>query len=119
MFAVRAIAIFGGVLLPLLAVAPARCFQARIEDHTDSKIEAHENATAKPAKPVKPGKRTVWNLDGGAFFATDGHLPNGSCFRLQGQMIAPEFFEGLRRVDTDEGSSYLQRDKVLTEYPDQ
>ena len=118
MFVVRAIAIFGGVLLPLLAVAPAWCFQSRIEDHTDSKIEARENA-AKPVKPAKPGKRTVWNLDGGVFFATDGHLANGSCFRLSGQMVAPEFFEGLRRVDTDDGSSYLQRDKVVTDYPEQ
>ena len=117
----RAIAIFGGVWLPLIA-APAWCFQSRIEARTDSKVEAREKAAAKPAKPAKPansGKRTVWNLDGGVFFATDGHLPNGSCFRLMGQMIAPEFFAGLRRVDTEEGSSYLQRDKVVTEYPEQ
>lgn|GEM_PF-582487 len=119
MFAVRAIAILGSGMSLLLAAGPAWSLQARIEDHTDSKMEARENAAAKPAKPSKPGKRTVWNLDGGVFFATDGHLPNGSCFRLQGQMIAPEFFDGLRRVDTDDGSSYLQHDKVVTEYPEQ
>src|ERR1700751_2872891 len=115
MFAMRAIATFGGLLLPLLAVAPAPCLQSRIEDHTDSKNEAREHA----AKPARPGKRTVWNLDGGVFFATDGHLPSGSCFPLQGQLMAPEFFYGLRRVDTEEGSNYRQRDKVVTEYPDQ
>jgi hypothetical protein len=115
MFAVRAIGIFGGVLLLLLAVASAWPFQSRIEDRTDSKIEAREHAV----KPPKPGKRTVWNLDGGVFFATDGHLPNGSCFRLQGQMIAPEFFQGLRRVDTDQASTYVHGNKVVTEYPDQ
>src|SRR5690349_3332227 len=115
----RAISILGSVLSALLATLPACALQSRIEDHTDSKMEARDNAAAKPAKPAKTGKRTVWNLDGGVFFATDGHLPNGSCFRLQGQMIAPEFFDGLRRVDTDDGSSYLQRDKVVTEYPEQ
>ena len=56
MLAWRAISTFGGVLLPLLAAAPVWCFQARIEDHTDSKIEARENAATKPAKPAKPAK---------------------------------------------------------------
>jgi len=114
MFGLRAISICGCLLAPFLA-ASAAMPQSRLEDRTDSKIEAKENS----AKPVKPGKRTVWNLDGGVFFATDGHLPNGSCFRLMGQMNAPDFFDGLRRVDTDQGSSYLLRNKPVSEYPDQ
>jgi len=113
MLSLRAIAILGW--LPVSAGLPAWCFQSRVEDRTDSKIEAQENS----GKPPKPGKRTVWNLEGGVFFATDGHLPNGSCFRLAGQMIAPEFFAGLRRVDTDQGTSYIAHDKVVTEYPGQ
>src|SRR5690348_12447771 len=112
MFALRAISIFGSVLLPLLATVPACALQSRIEDRTDTKTEAKE----KPAKS-KPAKRTVWNLDGGVFFATDGHLPNGSCFRLSGQMNAPDFFDGLRRVDSEEGTSYYLRSQAVTEYP--
>jgi len=83
--------------------------QSRIEDktHKDEKTE----------KPVKGQKRTVWNLDGGVFFSTDGHLPNGSCFRLSGQLTAPDFFDGLRRVDAAEGTTYVLHEKVVTVYP--
>jgi hypothetical protein len=79
-----------------------------------------EDRTGKPEPPTKSlkgSKRTVWNLDGGVFFSTDGHLPNGSCFRLSGQMTAPNFFDGLRRVDTGDGTTYTLREKVVTEYP--
>jgi hypothetical protein len=114
MFALRAISIVGCLLLTLFAAAPAWTLQSRIEERTDSKAEARE----KPAK-TKPAKRTVWNLEGGVFFATDGHLPNGSCFRLSGQMNAPDFFDGLRRVDSEEGTSYFLRNQLVTEYPDE
>jgi hypothetical protein len=114
MFPLRAISIFVGVLLPLLASVPACALQSRIEGRTDAKSEAKE----KPAKS-KQAKRTVWNLDGGVFFATDGHLPNGSCFRLSGQMNAPDFFDGLRRMDSEEGTSYYLRSQLVTEYPGQ
>jgi hypothetical protein len=112
MFALWAISIFGCVLLPLLAASPAWPLQSRIEDHV--------NKSEAPAKKAaKVPKRTVWNLDGGAFFITDGHLENGSCFRLSGQVTAPDFFDGLRRVDTDEGTTYFLRDQIVTEFPDE
>jgi len=114
MSARRAISIFGSVLMSCLAAAPAWPFQSRLEERTDSKAEGK----AKSAK-AKPAKHTVWNLDGGVFFATDGHLPNGSCFRLNGQMSAPDFFDGLRRVDSEEGTFYYLRNQLVTEYPDQ
>jgi len=117
MLTLRAIAGLGCGLLPLLLVTSASALQSRMEDRTDSKIEAKENAGKAPKLPA--GKRTVWNLDGGVFFATDGHLQNGACFRLSGHLSAADFFEGLRRVDTEEGTSYLLRNKVVTEYPEQ
>jgi hypothetical protein len=82
-----------------------------------SRIEDRKSNLEKSAKESKGGKRTVWNLDGGVFFSTDGHLPNGSCFRLSGQMTAADFFNGLRRVDNADGATYLLRDKVVTDYP--
>jgi hypothetical protein len=108
-------------LAPLLIAVPAYPQGSRLEDRTDSKIEAKENEgkPGKAGKAAPAGKQTVWNLDGGVFFATDGHLPSGSCFRLAGQMNAPDFFDGLRRVDNDAGSSYLLRNKPVTEYPEQ
>jgi len=112
MSARRKISIFGSLLLSCVAAAPAWSFQSRIEERSDSKTEGKE----KSAK-TKPAKRTVWNLDGGVFFATDGHLPNGSCFRLSGQLNAPDFFDGLRRVDSEEGTLYYLRNQLVTEYP--
>lgn len=94
--------------LLLFSAAHSGAPQSRIEDRTTK-------SRSKELKAVKP---TVWNLDGGVFFATDGHLPNGSCFRLSGQMTAPDFFDGLRRVDTGEGTSYFLREKVVTEFPE-
>jgi hypothetical protein len=114
MFALRAISILAGVLLPFLATLPACSLQSRIEDRTDTKAKANEKEKSAKSKPAKP---TVWNLDGGVFFATDGHLRNGSCFRLSGQMNAPDFFDGLRRMDSEEGTSYYLRGQLVTEFP--
>jgi hypothetical protein len=114
MFVRAATILLGSVLLTYLAAARPRPFQSRLEDRTDSKAESKDKAGK-----VKAAKRTVWNLDGGVFFATDGHLPNGSCFRLSGQMNAPDFFDGLRRVDSEDGTIYYLRNQLVTEYPDQ
>jgi hypothetical protein len=102
-------------LLALLLVPIGAATQSRIEDHKPAAETPAKDA--KNGKPAATSKRTVWNLDGGAFFSTDGHMPNGSCFRLSGQMTAPDFFEGLRRVDATEGTFYTLREKVVTLYP--
>jgi hypothetical protein len=86
--------------------------QSRIEDRIN------KPETPKKKAPKVP-KRTVWNLDGGVFFATDGHLENGSCFRLSGGVTARDFFEGLRRLDTDDSTAYFRRDKPVSEFPDE
>jgi len=85
--------------------------QSRIEDRVN------QPETPQKKKAPKVPKRIVWNLDGGVFFATDGHLENGSCFRLSGGVTAPDFFDGLRRVDTNEGTAYFLHDKPVTEFP--
>lgn len=71
----------------------------------------------KSPKDTKPLPRTVWNLEGGAFFATDGRIPNGPCFRISGQATAPGFFDNLKRVDDDGGTHYLRGTETVTEYP--
>jgi hypothetical protein len=74
-------------------------------------------AAQKPPKNLKPLGKTVWNLEGGAFFATDGRIPNGPCFRINGQATAPGFFEKLKRVDDDNGTRYVRGTQAVTEYP--
>jgi hypothetical protein len=71
----------------------------------------------KSPKDLKPLKKTVWNLEGGAFFATDGRIPNGPCFRITGQVTAPEFFDRLKRIDDDNGTKYMRATEEVTEYP--
>jgi hypothetical protein len=103
-----------------VSTSPAHLFANHASTHrVQSRMEDRAGKSDTPAKELKASKKTVWNLDGGIFFATDGHLLNGSCFRLSGQMTAPDFFDGLRRVDTTNGTFYTLRDKVVTEYPDE
>lgn len=117
MFALRVNSIFCcGLVCVLAAASAALSMQSRIESRTDNKESSKDNSGKKSAKAAKA---TVWNLDGGVFFATDGHLPNGSCFRLTGQMTAPIFFDGLRRIDNGNGTVYLLRDKPVTQFPDE
>ncbi len=71
----------------------------------------------KNPKDLKPLPRTVWNLEGGAFFATDGRIPDGPCFRINGQATAPGFFDNLKRIDDDSGTHYLRGTEMVTEYP--
>jgi len=71
----------------------------------------------KTSKDLKPLGKTVWNLEGGAFFTTDGRIPNGPCFRMTGQATAPEFFDKLKRIDDDSGTRYLRGAETVTEYP--
>ena len=113
MFVLRAISLICFVIFSVPDVSSARPLQSRIEDRTDTKIAAKENSK----KNHKPGKAIVWNLDGGVFFNTDGHLPNGSCFRLTGHMTAPDFFDDLRRFDTGDGTTYKLHDKPVNTYP--
>ena len=79
-------------------------------------------APAAPAgqhkqKPPKHEK-TIWNYDGGVFFQTDGSLPNGVCFRIAGRMNAQDFFMNLKRVDSEEGTTFLRGSETVTHFPD-
>jgi len=63
--------------------------------------------------------KSVWNYDGGVFFATDGSLPNGVCFRVSGNVTSPEFFDNLKRIDDGHGTVFRHRLETVTQFPDQ
>ena len=70
-------------------------------------------------KHEKPDKdRNVWSYDGGVFFETDGSLPGGACFRIHGQMSSDDFFDGLRRIDTDQTTFFERGKDTITKFPD-
>ena len=74
---------------------------------------------AKHKKHEKLDKdRSVWSYDGGVFFETDGSLPNGVCFRIHGQMISGDFFNGLKRVDTDQSTVFQRGNETVAKFPD-
>jgi hypothetical protein len=79
-------------------------------------------ATAQQAKHKKHEKldkdRNVWSYDGGVFFETDGSLPNGVCFRVHGQMSSDDFFDGLRRIDTDQATVFERGNETVAKFPD-
>jgi len=75
---------------------------------------------AGDARPKTVHGKTVWNYDGGVFMVTDGSLPGGPCFRLNGRVTAPNFFEGLKRIDFEDADTVFRRgDQAVTEYPDE
>jgi len=63
-------------------------------------------------------EKTVWNYDGGVFFETDGTLPNGVCFRVSGRMTAQDFFDDMKRIDTQDGTVFRRGDKPVTQFPE-
>ncbi len=69
--------------------------------------------------PKNDGReKTVWNYDGGVLFETDGSLSNGVCFRIHGVMNSSEFFDGLKRIDTDKGTQFRRGTETMTKFPD-
>jgi len=76
-------------------------------------------ASTKQHKQKQPAQeKTVWNYDGGVFFETDGTLPDGVCFRVAGRMNAQDFFEDMKRIDTEDGTVFRRGDKPVTQFPE-
>ena len=61
--------------------------------------------------------KTVWNYDGGVLLETDGSLPNGTCFRVSGRVTAPDFFDNLKRIDSESGTLYLRGTESVAHFP--
>ena len=66
-----------------------------------------------------PRDKNVWNYDGGVFFATDGSLPNGVCFRVSGNIDAPAFFLNLKRINDEKGTIFRRGPEPVTHFPDE
>ena len=71
-------------------------------------------------KHDKPSReKNISNFDGGIFFLSDGDLPNGPCFRINGRVSASDFFEDLKRFDYEDADTVYRRGKdTVTQFPD-
>ncbi len=75
---------------------------------------------AAPFLAAQPNhEKTVWNYDGGLQLMTDGSIPAGPCFRINGRATAPDYFENLKRVDTSTGTLIHRGNDIVTEFPAQ
>jgi len=74
-------------------------------------------STRQHKQNQRPQEKTVWNYDGGVFFETDGTLPNGVCFRISGRMTSPDFFDDLKRLDTEDGTVFRRGKEDIAQFP--
>ncbi len=72
----------------------------------------------KPGKREKAVKKVVLNFDGGIVFATEGGLSEQTCFRLDGHVTAPGFFDDFKRIDDGNGTEYRSAKEIVTEFPE-
>jgi len=70
-----------------------------------------------PATAQPKHDKGVTNLEGGVFLGTDGAIPGGACFRVIGRVTATDFFEGLKREDTNSGTLFRRGNNIVTEFP--
>ena len=67
---------------------------------------------------LPPNEKSVWNYDGGVDLETNGSIPDGPCFRLKGHVSAPDFFDHLKRIDTETGAIFRRGSESVTQFPD-
>ncbi len=81
-------------------------------------------AATAPAAPAQPKptqskhERRVWNFDGGISLGTEGSIPDGPCFKMTGRLFAPDFFDNLKRVDSELGTIYRRGNDVVSVFPE-
>lgn len=89
------------LFVPLLFLFLVPCVSAQAARH--GKHDGHD--------------KTVWNYEGGVLFETDGSLPSGVCFRIYGIMNSGDFFESLKRIDSDGGTQFQRGTETVTKFP--
>jgi len=75
--------------------------------------------SGKKQKNLKPLPDRVWTYDGGIFLIGDGALPNGPCFRIHGRVTSGNFFDNLKRIDTENGTIFRSGTENVTHFPDE
>lgn len=76
-------------------------------------------AAQKPPEKTRRVPKSVWNFEGGVFLQTDGTLSENTCFRLAGRVVSGHFFDNLKRVDDNQGTTFIRGKNSITEFPDQ
>ncbi|HKV25085.1 MAG TPA: hypothetical protein VJN93_10890 [Candidatus Acidoferrum sp.] len=77
-------------------------------------------ADASQKKHKKPKQKDVQieNYFGGVFLVTDGDIPGGPCFRINGRVTSGNFFDELKSYRTDDGMTFRLNDSAVAKFPD-
>lgn len=75
-------------------------------------------ASQKTHKKPKEREAQVENYYGGVFLVTDGEIPDGPCFRVNGRVTSGKFFDELKSYRTDEGITFRLDTSAVTKFPD-
>ena len=68
--------------------------------------------------PEPNHEKNVLNYEGGLFLVTNGSVLNGPCFRIEGRVAAPGFFDNLKRIDNDLGATFRRGSENVTQFPE-
>jgi hypothetical protein len=79
-------------------------------------LPVHSDEIQKKKKQKAPEVR-VGNYFGGVFFISDGGVPNGPCFRINGRVTSGDFFNDLKSFDSDDGVIFRRGKDEVTDFP--
>lgn len=75
-------------------------------------------ASQKKTKPPKPAEAKVENYYGGVFLISDGGIPDGPCFRINGRVTSGQFFNDLKSFATPDGTIFRLGINEVALFPD-
>ena len=76
-------------------------------------------AKAQSQKKIKrPKVEAKMDYYGGIFFASDGEIPAGPCFRINGRVTSGNFFDDLKAFESTDGTIFRKGTNGVTQFPD-
>lgn len=76
-------------------------------------------ANAQSEKKTKrPKVEAKMDYYGGVFFVSDGGIPDGPCFRINGRVTSGNFFDDLKSFDSADGTIFRKGTNEVTKFPD-
>jgi hypothetical protein len=76
-------------------------------------------ARGQAQKKIKhPKLESKMDYYGGVFFVSDGGIPDGPCFRINGRVTSGQFFDDLKAFDSADGTIFRKGANEVTQFPD-
>jgi len=79
-------------------------------------LPAGAQSQKKSKRPKPPEAKTDYY--GGIFLVTDGEIPDGPCFRINGRVTSGTFFDDLKAFDSADGTTFRKGTNEVTQFPD-